>query len=192
MNQTVSKLKEFWEEKFPDTTTFLWSPEEAFKIPDEHKDQIHFINEEGKAFLSNLYKSAKIGFVYGMNKKERHPFNRAYFNIIEKFEGDWNNDKEIKKWLYNRGIPFSKYVIIASDRSGNPVMLTWKMVIKYWKGIFWEDDITISDTSFEWCLFYYHESEFYFAKDVILDREEEANKTIALNRDIQEWKDKMQ
>ena len=187
MNQFELKLMEYSEGDFPNKVTFLWSPEEAEKISKEHKDQIHFINEDGAEFLNNFYKSSKIEF----NEKCRHPFNEEYYSNISRFEGNWNDEKEVKKWLYNRGIPFSKYVLMTSDRSGKPVLLTWKMVIKYWKGIFWEEDIFLLDTSFKWCFYYYHESEFYFGKDIIFDRKKEDEKAIELNKNIQEWMNKL-
>ncbi|MEP5943914.1 MAG: hypothetical protein ABJ356_05090, partial [Balneola sp.] len=111
------------------------------------------------------------------------PFEK-YFKNIDEFRVTKNCDSAIKKWLYNNGIPFSKYVFIDCDRSGQSVMLTWKMVIKYWEGIFFADDIVIFDSSLQWGLFYYHESEVYFGTDVIFDRKVEEQKTIELNKII--------
>lgn len=66
-------------------------------------------------------------------------------------------------------------------------MLTWKMVIKYWKGLFFAEDLIIVDSSLDWGLFYFHESELYFGKNLKLNREKEENKTMEMNRIIQEW-----
>ena len=55
------------------------------------------------------------------------------------------------------------------------------MVIKYWEGLFFADDLIIVDSSLDWGLFYFHESELYFGKNVKFDREKEGLKTMELN-----------
>ena len=52
MNLFEKKMIDFWESEFPDTWSFLWSPEEAEAISIEHKDQIHFLNNEGTKLLN--------------------------------------------------------------------------------------------------------------------------------------------
>lgn len=190
MNQFEQQMTEFWETDFPDTWTFLWSPKEAQNISSEHKDQIHFINKEGTKFLNDWIGSSKMLFgcdPYRYGGKDWHPFNDEYFTTVERFTITENCNKKIKKWLYNKEIPFSKYVFIDSDRSGKSVMLTWKMVIKYWEGLFFAHDLIIVDSSLEWGLFCFHESELYFGKDVKFDRE----KVMELNRIVQEWQNKL-
>ncbi|WP_260397360.1 hypothetical protein [Empedobacter brevis] len=111
---------------FPKAWSFLWSPEEANEIPKEHKDQIFFLNKEASEFIKNYINSSKM--VTGPLWK---PFNERYFKKIEEFEVTENCEEKIKKWLYDKPIPFDKYVFINSERSGQSVALTWKMVIKY-------------------------------------------------------------
>ena len=141
-------------------------------------------NNEGTKLLNEWLDSSKMLFGCDLTKydgKNWHPFSNEYFEIIERFTITENSGKEIKKWLFNRGIPFSKYVFIDSERSGKSVMLTWKMVIKYWEGLFFADDLIIVDSSLDWGLFYFHESELYFGKNVKFDREKEGLKTMELN-----------
>lgn len=178
MNDFEKHMTQYWTGEFPDLWSFLWSPEEAEKIPTEHKDQIHFLNKNGTTLLNEYLGSSKM--THGLPSK---PFEK-YFKNIDEFKVTANCDNAIKKWLHNKGIPFSKYVFIDCDRSGQSVMLTWKMVIKYWEGIFFADDIVIFDSSLQWGLFYYHESEVYFGTDVIFDRKAEEQKTIELNEII--------
>lgn len=161
---------------FPKTWSFLWSPEEAENIPQEHKDQIHFLNEEASIFIENYFRSSKM--VTGPLWK---PFNERYFKTVEEFQVTENCDQEIKKWLYNKGIPFDHYVYIYGDRSDQGIALTWKMVIKYWKGLFFADDLIIFDQTLNWGLFYFHEDTLYFGKDNIYDKNYEYEKTQELN-----------
>lgn len=161
---------------FPKTWSFLWSPEEASEIPHEHKDQIYFLNNEASKFVRNYINSSKM--VTGPLFK---PFNKRYFKTVEEFEVTENCESEIKKWLYSKSIPFRKYVFIDCERSGHTVMLTWKMVIKYWEGLFFANDLIIFDESLNWGLFYFHEDILYFGSDKVYNKEFEYVKTSELN-----------
>ena len=181
MNDFQKDIIKYWTD-FPKVWTFLWSPEEALEIPTEHKDQIHFLNEEGSEFIKKYLESSKM--TKGLPD---FPF-KEYFKKIDEFKITEDCEEKIKKWLYNRGIPFSKYVFIDSDQSGQSVMLIWKMVIKYWEGIFFAEDLMIFDDSLKWGLFYYHESEVYFGSEIIFDRLAEEQKTIELNKLINNYR----
>lgn len=144
--------------EFPSKWTFLWSPEEAQKISSEHKDQIYFLNEEATTFLNSYFDSSKI------RKNLEEPISKDHFKKIENYK--INSDvSELKKWLFNKKIPFDKFVFIDKDRSGFAVMLTWKMVIKYCEGIFFSEDIYIFDSSLNWAIFYFHEDEIAFGSE---------------------------
>lgn len=161
---------------FPKTWSFLSSPEEASEIPQEHKEQIFFLNDEASKFVKNYIDSSKM--VTGPLWK---PFNERYFKTIKEFEVTENCESEIKKWLYNKSISFDKYVFIDSKRSEQSVTLTWKMVIKYWKGLFFADDFIIFDEILNWGLFYFHEDKIYFGSEKIYDKEFEYEKTREFN-----------
>lgn len=184
MNEFEENMSQFWLEDFPNNWTFLWSPEEAQNIPQEHKEQIHFIDKEGTIFFNKWINSSRIysGLAFS-------PCNREYFKTIEQFTITWNCEKKIKKWLYSKGIPFSKWVFIDYDRSGKTVMLTWKMVIKYWEGLFFADDLIIVDSSLQWGLFYFHESELFFGKDVIFNGKKYEGETIESTKFFQKWQE---
>jgi len=170
---------------FPNTWSFLWSPEEASEIPQEHKDQIFFLNNEASEFVRNYIDSSKM--VTGPLWK---PFNERYFKTIQEFEVTENCEKEIKKWLYHKPIAFDKFVYIDNDRSGQSVALTWKMVIKYWEGLFFADDLLIFDETLNWGLFYFHEDRLYFGTKKIYDKEFEYDKMIELNELKEKFFDK--
>ncbi|MES2773958.1 MAG: hypothetical protein V4722_07225 [Bacteroidota bacterium] len=158
--------------EFPKTWSFLWSPEESNNISQEHKDQIFFLNKEASEFVRNYINSSKM--ITGPLWK---PFNERYFKTTEQFEIAENCEEEIKKWLYEKPIPFDKFVYIDSERSGQSVTLTWKMVIKYWEGLFWADDLIIFDETLNWGLFCFHEDVIFFGSEKIYDKEFESEKT---------------
>ena len=159
--------------------SFLGSPEEANAIPNEHKDQIHFLNNEGTDLVSELLFGSNM---LGSNEEEKwNPFNKNYFNDIKKtfvYEG---SEIAIKKWLYELGISFDRYVIVNGDVTGSSILMTWKMVIKYSAGLFFAHDIVIFDESLNWCLFYYHRDELYFGYNKIYNKELEYEKWLQVN-----------
>ena len=65
-------------------------------------------------------------------------------------------------------------------------MLTWKMVIKYWKGLFGAEDSILFDETLNWGLYYWHEDWLFFGMDKIYDKEYEYEKT----REYNELKEK--
>jgi hypothetical protein len=60
------------------------------------------------------------------------------------------------------------------------------MIIKYWEGLFFSDDLIIFDETLNWGLFYFHEDRLYFGSDKIYDKEVEYEKI----REINELKQK--
>jgi hypothetical protein len=168
-------IKEF-STAFPKTWTFLGWHMDADKIPEEHKDQIYFLNEEASKFLREYIESSKM-----MTGPVWKPFNERYFKSLDEFKLTGTTKKEIKKWLYNKPIPFGKFVYLDGDKSGQVIMLTWKMVIKYWEGLFFADDISIFDETLNWGLFYFHEDTLVFGTDKIYDKEFEYEKVKEIN-----------
>ncbi len=173
---------------FPKSWSFLWSPEEAEIISEEHKDQIHFLNNKGTELVTEFLKSSKL--LANQTKQNLSPFREDYFKTQENFNINLNQSSEIKKWLFYRGIPFDKYVFIDSERSGLAVMLTWKMIIKYWEGLFFVDDLTIFDGSLNWALHYSEEGQLFYGKDNVFNIEAEFEKNLEQNRLLNEIKNR--
>jgi hypothetical protein len=74
------------------------------------------------------------------------------------------NSKEIKKWLYQRGLPFEKNVFL-SWQPMDAMILPWKLLIKYFDHFYYygtSGDLTVIDRKLTWALLFYHEDEIYF------------------------------
>ena len=82
-------------------------------------------------------------------------------------------DRKVKKWLYQRGIPFGAPVLLSYD-SSNAVLTTWKMLVRHWRLFYYpiSDDLTVCDRSLNWCLLFFHEHELHFGTN-----EKESNQT---------------
>ncbi len=139
--------------EFPIGWRFLEEKFELNVIRDEHKEELKPLNKIGSKFLNNYISTCQI--------HNDFPLKKGLFNI-EKIQIN-DNEKEIKKWLYQRGISFDKKVYLSWD--DNCGMVTkWKFVIKYWNSLFYDghDDLTVFDESLEWILLFFHNSEIFY------------------------------
>lgn len=164
----------------PGGYTLFGNAEEFNALPATHRDQILFLDKSVKKYLYSFTgPSANLLTGDGYD-----PFAKGNFKTVEEFTELHQTDEgrqKLKKWLYQRGIPFSTWVFVLYDSLYDPVLVTWKMVIKYSNDIFFGQDVVIFDHTQQWCLSYYHENEMYFGKDPFYDPTENEQKMQALN-----------
>ena len=104
------------------------------------------------------------------------PFAKNNFKIIERFSYFTNTPEgtqDLKKWLYQRGIPFQASVYVLPMYDSCPIFTNWKMVIKYAADFFIHDDVTVFDNTLNWCLYYHHDNYLLFGKNNIYDSAED-------------------
>lgn len=87
-----------------------------------------------------------------------------YFKEHARFTRKCDDNQKLKKWLYERGIPFSRKVYWPTQPDV-AFVLSWKMVIKFSATLFHGNDEVIWDKSLNWVLVYDHNDEFYFGKN---------------------------
>jgi hypothetical protein len=178
----IEDLHKFQEDR-PAKWTCFGSKEDFDKMPHEHKDQIVFLDKEASKYIVEFLANSKMTEelnTWKYNGKDWSPFKKNYFKIIEEFT-EFGNDDKLKKWLYNRGLPFKDNVFLIPNFGDNCIYTTWKMVVKYAPNIFFHDDVVIFDKTINWGLFYFHEDHMYFGKDNIYDPEEAYKKVEELN-----------
>src|SRR5688572_16600528 len=95
-----------------------------------------------------------------------------YFKTISTFDASTKDQKTIKAYLFDLGIPFSQKVLIAMQPDTGFV-LTWKMVIKYSHNLFFAHDQIVWDRSNNWMLEFHHDGLYTFGRDLIFDGEAE-------------------
>jgi hypothetical protein len=128
--------------------------EENYNIlPQLHLDQIKPLDSEAARFLSDFI--AKNGL------HKDFPFKKDLFRNNDKTTIGDDNEKEVKKWLYHRGIPFDKEVFLSYGRD-TAIIVPWKLLIKYFDDFQYSDDLTVIDQSLNWALLFFHEGEIYF------------------------------
>ena len=125
------------------------------KLPEQHLEQLKALNKDASKFLCD--------FIANTNLHNDTPFKKDFFRTIDKAKILDGNEKEIKKWLFHRGIPFDKHVYLSWDAE-NAMIVPWKLVVKYFDSFYYggSDDLTIIDKSLNWALLFFHEDEIYF------------------------------
>lgn len=126
-------------------------------LPKIHLNQIKPLDKEASKFLSDYIDDTRLHL--------NVPFKKDFFKSIDKkfiFEG---NEKDVKKWLYQRGIAFEKEVYLCYD-SETAIIAPWKLVIKYFDDFHYADDLTVIDQSLNWALLFFHEGEIYFGSNM--------------------------
>lgn len=141
----------------PPYWTILGDEYDLARIPLHHREQMLFLNEEACDFAYRYINDLNL-----LNDQLWQPFEHLYCSTIEKYTTDANN-QAFKKWLYQRGIAFSTWILVIPNYNSYPMLMTWKMLLKYAEDIFSQsDDYLLMDCSQRWYLFYYHEGEATF------------------------------
>ena len=124
-------------------------------LSEEHLRELKPLDKEASGFLEN--------FISKTSLHNQMPFKKDLFKTIDKARILEGNEKEIKKWLYHRSLPFDKTVYLCWDNTTS-MKTKWKFVVKYWDSLFYggSDDLTVFDESLQWALLFFHEDEIYW------------------------------
>ncbi|WP_306643937.1 hypothetical protein [Sanyastnella coralliicola] len=136
--------------------------DESGHISEEFSDQIIALNSEAAKFMWQFEGSQ---LQLGNIPKMAHHYKK-----ISQLNCASASNTEVKKWLFNLGIPFDQKVFWI-DQPQCGFILTWKMVIKFSDDIFFAEDVVIWDRTLNWCLNYFHHDLFCFGKDRIHNSE---------------------
>ena len=132
-----------------------FTEEKYDKLPDQHLNQLKPLDSEASQFLWD--------YIANTNLHSDIPFKKDFFRTIDKAQISDDNEKEIKKWLYQRGFSFDKSVFLSWQPS-DAMIVPWKLLIKYFDSFYYScsDDLTVIDQNLNWALLFFHEDEIYF------------------------------
>jgi hypothetical protein len=99
------------------------------------------------------------------------PFAKGYFrSVVSTRIGDSHGNpaegRRVRKWLYQRGVPFRQRVWLSYEPE-LAIETTWRMLVKYWTAFYYpfSDDLTVIDGSFTWAVLFFHEKEVFFGSN---------------------------
>jgi hypothetical protein len=130
--------------------------EDDKKLSAEFEDQIIPLTSEASKFLWNFESTQRyLNSISAVGK---------YFNEQNEFSFGENDSQKVKKWLFERGIPFDQKVFWVTQPEWG-FILTWKMIIKFSDELFFGTNELIWDKTLNWALIYDHNDVFYFGKN---------------------------
>lgn len=147
---------------YPMSHVFL--SEEGAPPSPEHLDQIIPLDAKAAKALWDFEAKVKL--------TSFSPDSCKYFQSSEKLVFREDQEQVVKKWLYERDLPFSTKCFLCFQPD-IAFILTWKIVIHYSAGLFFGHDVVAWDRSLNWALYYDHNDVLHFAKDRIYDGESE-------------------
>ncbi|HEX8546202.1 MAG TPA: hypothetical protein VF691_04525 [Cytophagaceae bacterium] len=147
-----------------------FTEDEHEKLPEHHLNQLKPLDEEASNFLWD--------YIANTNLHRDMPFKKDFFRTIDKAKILDGNEKEIKKWLYHRGLQFEKAVYLSWQPTRS-MIVPWKLLIKYFDSFYYgsSDDLTVIDQSLNWAVLFYHEDEIYFGTNKDFKQNEEIAQT---------------
>lgn len=175
----LSNIKNYTSHQ-PAGWSLIGNEEDFNQLPETHKAQVLFLDKTAKDYIysfTNPAANLTTGDLWD-------PFANGNFRSVEKLYVNRSSEEgkqALKKWLFSRGIAFSTWVYVLPNSGEQPMMMTWKMLIKFSAGLFIHDDIMVFDNSLNWCLFFFHENELFFGKDQQYDPSENDKMMKALN-----------
>ncbi|MBX2863790.1 MAG: hypothetical protein KTR27_09560 [Leptolyngbyaceae cyanobacterium MAG.088] len=143
-----------------DQWTVLGGPEEFAAMPLTHQDQIIFLDGPSTQTVYEAFNRRDL--LCGDDGWGNRPFRGGCYKTVAQHRGD----ADLKKWLYQRGLPFADnaFLLPAFAAKDAPAILTsWKIVVKYAPEIFSGDNIVVVGETVNWCLHYHHDGVITFA-----------------------------
>lgn len=166
----------------PEAPTLLGTRAYYDAIPETHKDQLFFLDEEATTFLRNYAKAIKL-----VTGEMHDPFKEGNFRSVERYYMAVEDREErfstLKEWLFLRQIPFQRWCYVIPDE-GPAFLATWKMIVKHGGPMFDGNetyDVQVFDHTLNWCLFYWHHDTIIFGQDNIYDRSRDEERMETIN-----------
>lgn len=114
----------------------------------EDKAQIITLDKAASAFLWN-YQSVSFPVNFGLED---------VFSVVQTWNRRVATTEKSRKWLYQRQIELKQEVFVPVNPDLAFIM-TWNMIIKYYRSILKLNRQFVWDQSLNWCLYYYETGE---------------------------------
>lgn len=136
--------------RFTDPSNFL--------MPNEHLSQLIPLDSQMSKYLWD--------FIIDSEIHQDVPFKRGFFRTVDTIKAIDKSESEIRKWLYQRGLPFQK-IVYLSYQPDIAIAVPWKILIKYYSEFYYPmaDDLTVFDDSLNWALLFHYEERFFFGSN---------------------------
>ena len=107
-----------------------------------------------------------MGLLSGRTQAAKFTFNHELLIANFEFFPLPAESGKLKKWLFQRGLPFAPWLYVLPNYGEPPMAMTWKMVLKFCEEMFFGDDLVFFDDSHQWCLTYWHEDRLFWGSRI--------------------------
>ncbi|WP_104421883.1 hypothetical protein [Neolewinella xylanilytica] len=118
-------------------------------------NQLVTLNAEGAEKLSDILVKNGVHIDF--------PFNKRMFDQLIIYDIELEDVAGVRRWLNGLGLNRDEPIYLHwSDKSA--MVTSWGIVIDYYDDFFYpgSDDLTIFDSSLNWAVLFFHESQIYF------------------------------
>lgn len=124
-------------------------------LPELHLNQIKPLSKGACNFLDQYIKSTVL--------QDNEPFKKNLFHTVEYIYVSEANERDVKEWLYQRGVAFDKNVYVSWD-SEKGAIVPWKILIDYFDSFYYpgSDDLIAIDENLNWALLFAHWETIFF------------------------------
>lgn len=151
-----------WSDLSDDERSFFQFDDEYLPLPADHAAKISLV-EHGDATRLATWAFASI--------PPGWPDRADGGYAIEERLGirdSWNDPvrrEDVRRWLYERGVPFGRTVYLLYERD-RVVRTTWQMAVKYWDAFAWSVGYAMiaTDHTLQWACCFHHEDVIVFGK----------------------------
>lgn len=100
---------------------------------------------------------------YGWPDRTEHRFEQEAQLGIRDSWTDAARRAEVRRWLFERGIPFRRVVYLLYEH-GRVVQASWRMVVRYWDAFAWSVGYAMVavDHTLQWACCFHHEDVIVF------------------------------
>lgn len=151
---TLDNLDQFSVDFDSSPISWWFRDNKGSSLPTIHKSQIEILENAAARYLWD--------FEMYVNDKPLRDVTKLelFFRKVKHHEP--SDDKPLKKWLYETGIPFQQNVYM-SLQPDTGFVLTWKMLIRYSANIFFGQEFSVWDKSLNWLLVSDRDHKVHFA-----------------------------
>jgi hypothetical protein len=149
-----------WDELHGSDRSFLCFENDYLPLPPNHAAQIGLLDPADAARVAEwAFAAIPPGWPDHTDQRFEHESQLVIRDCWE----DPDRRNTVRRWLYERGVPFARIVYLLYER-GRVVQTTWGMVVRYWDAFAWSVGyaMVVVDHTLQWACCFHHEDVIAF------------------------------
>jgi hypothetical protein len=151
-----------WDELPEADRDFFGFADDYLPLHPNHAAQVGLL---ARADADRLIEWAFAAIPRGWPDRTEERFGQEAMLVIRDCREDAAGRAGVRRWLFERGIPFGRTVYLLYER-GRVVRTTWRMVVRYWDAFGWSVGYAMVavDHTLQWACCFHHEDVIVFGR----------------------------